>query len=86
VPLPEGRTRPRPRTSERAETYRELIKPANDAARPRLRTIVQRGAFGLTAVGIAGWLWRMSGQARAAQSTNQISALPSQSRGKKPYK
>ena len=68
VPIPEPRVRPRPHSSPEAEVYRQLIEPA--PKRPSaVRRVFQQGAVGLTALGVAGWLWRSSEQARSAQTT-----------------
>jgi hypothetical protein len=58
VPAPERRKRPRPTTSPEAEVYRQLTgngKPESTGSR-----FLKRAAVGLTAVGIAGWLWGRS--------------------------
>lgn len=55
VPAPERRKRPRATTSEDAEIYRRLTGvDERPSAAGRLLT---RAAVGLTAVGIARWLW-----------------------------
>jgi hypothetical protein len=64
VPLPEGQARPRPQTSPRAEAFRQLIDPPAERPKTRIANVLTNGAFGLAAVGIVGWLWRSSGQAR----------------------
>ena len=56
VPAPERRTRPRPVPTETAEAYRQLL--ATDARPPGHTRWVRRGAVGLAAVSVAGWLWR----------------------------
>lgn len=56
VAVPERRQRPRPSTSPEAEVYGQLI---SGGARPtRSRRLLRTGLVGLTAVGLAGWLWR----------------------------
>ena len=55
VPAPERRKRPRPTTSPEAEVYRQLTGQ-NDQPSGTGR-LWKRAAVGLTAVGIAGWLW-----------------------------
>lgn len=58
VPAPERRKRPRATTSPEAEVYRQLTgngKPESTTSR-----FLKRAAVGLTAVGIAGWLWGRS--------------------------
>ena len=67
VSLPDGQTRPREETSPRAETFRQLIDAAAAPPRSRVANVVSNGVFGLAAVGLVGWLWRSSRQARAAQ-------------------
>ena len=67
VPLPDDQARPRPQTSDRAEAYRQLINPPAERLRSRVANVVTNGVVGLAAVGIVGWLWRSSGQARATQ-------------------
>ncbi len=57
IPAPERRTRPRPViTSPAADTYRELLAPEQ----PRSSTSqwLRRGVIGVTAVSLAGWMWR----------------------------
>ena len=55
VPVPERRKRPRPTTSPEAEIYRQLTRGDDQpSAQGRL---LKRAAVGLTALGIAGWLW-----------------------------
>jgi hypothetical protein len=57
VPTPERRTSPRQAaTSPEAETYRRLTANEPPPA-PGLR-LLKRGVVGLTAVGLASWLWR----------------------------
>jgi hypothetical protein len=60
VPAPERRKRPRPTTSPEAEIYRQLTR-AEDGPSTTGR-LLKRTAVGLTAVGIAGWLWGRSKQ------------------------
>jgi hypothetical protein len=55
VPAPERRQRPRPAPSETAETYRLLL--AADSHQPARTQWVKRGAMGLAAVSVLGWLW-----------------------------
>ena len=58
VPAPERRARPRPETSEKAEVYQQLISPES---RPSTRRpLMTRAVVGLTALSVAGWLWRRS--------------------------
>ena len=56
VPAPERRKRPRPTTSPEAEIYRQLTRAAEEPP-PTASRLIKRAAVGLTAVGIAGWLW-----------------------------
>src|SRR5580765_5257271 len=59
VPAPERRTHPRPVPShETADTYRQLL---DGDRQPGGRRWIKRGALGLAAVGIAGWLWSRKG-------------------------
>ena len=56
VPVPERRMQPRPTTSPTAELYRELTSPSpTTSGRGRLLT---RSALGVTAITVAGWIWR----------------------------
>ena len=55
VPVPERRKRPRPTTSPEAEIYRQLTNPEGHASTSG--SLWKRAAVGLTAIGIAGWLW-----------------------------
>jgi hypothetical protein len=66
VQAPERRQRPRPVQSAVADTYRELL--AADAAQPTAMRWVRRGALGLAAVSVAGWLWRR----RAAEASARV--------------
>jgi hypothetical protein len=58
VPAPERRKRPRPTTSPEAEVYRQLT--GNGTPESTKSRFLKRAAVGLTAVGIAGWLWGRS--------------------------
>jgi hypothetical protein len=58
VPAPERRKRPRPTTSPEAEIYRQLTRA--DEQPPAAGRLLKRAAVGLTALGIAGWLWGRS--------------------------
>ena len=61
VPAPERRPQPRPTTSPTAEVYRRLITPATPAPVPPTKKdgrLLTGGVMGLTALGLAGWLWR----------------------------
>lgn len=55
VPAPERRKRPRATTSPEAEVYRQLT-----GDNPRKGRWLKGTAVGLTALGIAGWLWGRS--------------------------
>jgi hypothetical protein len=70
VPAPERRAKPRPlEPPPEAEVYRRLTQPeTNEGGAGRL---LRRAAVGLTAVGMAGWLWRRS--VRNADRTDQTS-------------
>lgn len=63
VPLPDGHARA-PEPSPQVEAYRQLIEPTPPPPRSRFAKVVTNGAVGLAAVGLVGWLWRSSGQAR----------------------
>jgi hypothetical protein len=56
VPAPERRMQPRPTTSDTAEIYRELTSP--NLASPRRGRLLARNALGVTAIALAGWMWR----------------------------
>jgi hypothetical protein len=56
VPSPERRMRPRPTNSPAADVYRELISPSPGA--PKGIRLLARSALGVTALGLAGWIWR----------------------------
>jgi hypothetical protein len=58
VPVPERRKRPRPTSSPEAEIYRQLTR--SDDQPPATGRFLKRAAVGLTALGIAGWLWGRS--------------------------
>ena len=74
IPLPEERVRPRPTTSPTGEAYRQLIAAAENPSRARVPRVVKHGLLGLTAVSVIGWLWRSSGQARAARPESDESS------------
>ncbi|MEO7133787.1 MAG: hypothetical protein ABI024_06160 [Vicinamibacterales bacterium] len=57
IPAPERRTRPRPvSTSPTADTYRQLL--ATDQTGTGKSQWLRRGAIGVTALSVAGWIWR----------------------------
>jgi hypothetical protein len=56
VPSPERRMRPRQTNSPAADVYRELISPT--AGAPKGIRLLTRSALGVTALGLAGWIWR----------------------------
>jgi hypothetical protein len=58
VPSPERRARPRPATSPEADVYRRLIDPPAKQNASRGRQLLKGGVLGLTALGVAGWLWK----------------------------
>jgi hypothetical protein len=58
VPTPERRARPRPATSPEADVYRRLIDPPAKPNSSRGRQLLKGGVLGLTALGVAGWLWK----------------------------
>jgi hypothetical protein len=57
VPAPERRRRPRPTTSPEAEVYDRLVNPEPPAP-AKGRQLLKQGVIGLTAVGLASWVWR----------------------------
>jgi hypothetical protein len=62
VPVPERRQRPRPEPDpqpSKAETLKQLL--AADAVKPGMKRWVRRGAFGVAALGVAGWLLQRGG-------------------------
>jgi hypothetical protein len=62
IPAPERRRRPRPTTSPEAEMFRTLmakepaVAPVSSAGNNR--RMLRQGVMGLTALGLAGWLFR----------------------------
>ena len=73
IPAPERRTRPRPVvTSPTADTYRELLKP--DPPLSDKSRWLRRGAIGVTAVSVVGWLWRRS--ATETQQETKVGRQP----------
>jgi len=48
--------RPRPTTSPAADVYRELTSP--NLAPPRRGRLLMRSTLGVTAIAVAGWIWR----------------------------
>jgi hypothetical protein len=58
VPVPERRTAPRPQPPPEVDTYRQMTS-GEPAPSPGLR-LLRRGVVGLTAVGLASWIWRTS--------------------------
>ena len=56
VPAPERRMRPRPTTSPAADVYRELTSP--DPAPPSRGRLLMRSTLGVTAIAVAGRIWR----------------------------
>ena len=70
VPAPERRKRPRPTTSPEAEIYRRLTDPESQPS--TTAQVLKRAFVGLTAVGIAGWIWGRTRQpgARAGDGTS----------------
>jgi hypothetical protein len=78
VPSPERRMRPRPTNSPAADVYRELISPTPGAPKGVVR-LLARSAVGVTALGLASWIWR-----RNADGKNATSDVAS--RGRRPPK
>ena len=58
IPAPERRGRPRPTTSPEAEMFRTLITKEPAAPPAGSRRMLKQGVVGLTALGLAGWLFR----------------------------
>jgi hypothetical protein len=61
IPAPERRRGPRPTTSPEAEMFRTLMTKESAApasAAGSNRRILKQGVVGLTALGLAGWLFR----------------------------
>jgi hypothetical protein len=58
VAVPERRTAPRPSPPPEVDAYKQMTsgEPTSSSG---LRTF-RRGVVGLTAVGLAGWIWRSS--------------------------
>ncbi len=69
VPTTERRKTPRPTTSPQAELYRRLTD-GNERASTTAR-LLKRAAVGLTAVGIAGWLWGRTRQQKPTGDPHQ---------------
>jgi len=60
VPAPERRAHPRPVPShETADTYRQLLEGERQAS--GVTRWIRRGAVGIAAVSIAGWIWSRKG-------------------------
>jgi hypothetical protein len=62
VPVPDRRQRPRAEPEaepSKAETYKQLL--AAGSGQPKLKRWVKRGAFGVAALGVAGWLLQRGG-------------------------
>lgn len=57
VPAPERRKRPRPTTSPEAEIYRQLTAKSEAGTSLTTGRVLKRAALGLTALGVAGWVW-----------------------------
>ena len=57
VPVPDSEPRRRPETTQQADVYKELL--ANEPP-TRGRRFLKGGLLGLTALGVAGWVWRSS--------------------------
>lgn len=74
VPAPERRMRPRPTTSPVADVYRELIAP--DSSAPKRGRFLTQSAVGITAVAVAGWLWRWNERRTNGQPTTVTSQSP----------
>jgi hypothetical protein len=67
IPAPERRRQPRPTTSPQAEVIRTLV---NEKETPATRgRIFRHGVVGLTALGVAGWLFRRNQSRSPAERT-----------------
>ena len=72
IPVGERRTRPRPViNSPTVDTYREMLT-ADQSQSDKSRWL-RRGAIGVTAVSLAGWIWRrkLAGNRRETNSEGQ---------------
>jgi hypothetical protein len=70
VPVPERRLQPRPTTSPTADVYRELTSAA-----PGRRRLLTGSALGVTALTVAGWMWRWNKDRKKEQrETSQFNA------------
>lgn len=72
VPAPERRARPRPTTSPEADVYRNLT--SGEAKPTTTGRLLKRAAIGLTAIGVAGWLW---GRRKEQKPEDAPSSTPS---------
>jgi len=79
LPVPERRARPRSAaTSPAAETYRELL-----TQEPKSSTVgrwLRRGAMGVAAVGVAGWIWRLNAGQQEEAPSGIVGATKSEDR------
>jgi hypothetical protein len=57
IPAPERRAESRRTpTPPQAAAYQQLL--GAEAREPKVARILKQGAFGIAAIGLAGWLWR----------------------------
>jgi hypothetical protein len=69
VPAPERRTRARATAvPPAAAVYKELLTPGEGG--PQSVRFLKRGAVGIAAVGLLGWLWRQRGQPKTPPSSD----------------
>jgi hypothetical protein len=69
VPVPERRTRARTASPPpEASVYKDLLTA--DARGLESVRFLKRGAFGIAAVGLLGWLWRQRGQQKVPPTTD----------------
>jgi hypothetical protein len=69
VPAPERRTRARASTAPpAAAVYKELLTPVDRG--PQSVRFLKRGAVGIAAVGLLGWLWRQRGQSKTPPTSD----------------
>ena len=62
IPVPERRARTRvPESGDAAEIYTQLLAPQQPSS--ETRRWMKRGALGLVAVGLVGWVWRQKAPA-----------------------
>lgn len=58
VPVPDSARPKRPEANEQADVYRELLAGSEPSS--RTGKVLKSGLLGITALGLAGWVWRSS--------------------------